>query len=175
MGDYRSTSVISKGKVLLKLTFGKVLALSDVLHVPNIRWNLVSVSLLGKTGVMILFDSDKIVLTKNDAFVGKGYCNQGLFMLNVSDIINNNASSSSAYIVDSYDIWHGRLGHVNFSYMKKMVELSLIPKLSLENHGKCESCVESKTTKKSCKSVERKSDLLSLIQSDSGDIKKYND
>ena len=72
-------------------------------------------------------------------------------MLNVSDIINNNASSSSSsstYIVDSCDIWHGRLGHVNFSYMKKMVKLSLIPKLSLENHGKCESCVESKTTKK---------------------------
>ncbi|RVX03578.1 36.4 kDa proline-rich protein [Vitis vinifera] len=27
-----------------------------------------------KAGVRILFDSDKIVLTKNDAFVGKGYC-----------------------------------------------------------------------------------------------------
>ena len=97
---------------------------------------------------MILFDSNKIVLTKNDAFVGKGYCNQGLFMLNVFYIINNNAFSFFAYIVDSCDIWHGRLGHVNFSYMKKMVELSSIPKLSLENHGKCESYVESKTTKK---------------------------
>ena len=74
MGDSRSTLVIGKGKVLLKLTFGKVLALSDVLHVPNIRWNLMSVSLLGKVGVRILFDSDKIVLTKNDEFVGKGYC-----------------------------------------------------------------------------------------------------
>ena len=52
-----------------------------------------------------------------------------------------------------------------------MVELSLIPKLSLKTHGKCESCVESKTTKKSCKSVERKSNLLSLIHSDLGDLK----
>ena len=31
-----------------------------------------------------MFDSDKIVLTKNDVFVGKSYCNQGLFMLNVA-------------------------------------------------------------------------------------------
>ena len=147
LGDSRSTPIIGKGKVLLKLTSRKVLVLNDVLHVPNIRWNLVSVSLLGKTGVRILFDSNKIVLTKNDAFVGKGYCNQGLFMLNFYDIINNNASSSSTYIVDSCNIWHGRLGYVNFSYIKKRVELSLIPKLSLENHGKCESCVESKTTK----------------------------
>ena len=130
-----------------------------------------SVSLLGKVGVKILFDYDKIVLTKNDAFVGKGYCNHGLFMLNVFYIIINNASSSFAYIVDSCDIWHGRLGYVNFSYMNKMVELSLIPKLSLENHVKCESCVEFKTTKKSCKSIERESDLLSLIHSDLGDLK----
>ena len=172
MGDSRSIPVIGKGKVLIKLTSRKALTLSDVLHVLDICWNLVSLSLLGKARVRILFDYDKIVLTKNDAFVGKGYCNQGLFMLNVYDIINNNASSSSTYIVDSYDIWHGRLGHVNFSYMKKkMVELSLIPKLSLENHGKCESCVESKTTKKFCKSVERESGLLSLIYSDLGDKK----
>ena len=59
--------------------------------------------------------------------------------------------------------------------MKKMVELSLIPKLSLENHGKYESCVKSRTTKKSCKLVERELDLLSLIHSDLGDLKKYND
>ena len=52
-----------------------------------------------------------------------------------------------------------------------MVELSLIPKLSFANHGKCESCVESKTTKKSCKTVERESNLLSLIHSDLGNLK----
>ena len=73
------------------------------------------VSLLGKAGVRILFEYDKIVLTKNDAFVGNGYCNPGLFMLNVYDIINNN-TSSSAYIVDSCDIWHGRLGREPFIY-----------------------------------------------------------
>ena len=138
VGNSRSSPMIGKGKVLLKLTSGKVLALNDVLHVPDICWNLVSVSLLGKARVKIMFKSDKIMLTKNDVLVRKGYCNQGLFMLNVSEILNNKASSSSAYIVVSCDVWHGRLEHVNFSYIKKMVELNLIPKLSLENLGKCE-------------------------------------
>ncbi|KAL6315888.1 hypothetical protein AAG906_013232 [Vitis piasezkii] len=73
MGDSRSTPMIGKGKVFLKLTSRKVLVFSNVLHVLDIRWNLVSVSLVGKIGVRILFDFDKIVLTKNDAFVGKGY------------------------------------------------------------------------------------------------------
>ena len=90
MGDSRSSPVTGKGKVLLKLTSRKVLAYSDVLHVPYICWNLVSMSLLGKARFRIMFDSDKIVLINNDAFVGKGFCNQGLFMLNISKIINNN-------------------------------------------------------------------------------------
>ena len=47
MGGSRSSQVIGKGKVLLKLTSGKVLTLSDVLHVPDIHWNLDSMSLLG--------------------------------------------------------------------------------------------------------------------------------
>ena len=87
MGDSKSSPIISKGKVLLELTSGKVLTLNDVLHMPDIRWNLVSLSLLGKAGVKIMFESDKIMLIKNDAFVGKGYCNQGLFILNVSKIL----------------------------------------------------------------------------------------
>ena len=84
MGNSRSSPMIGKGKVLFKLTSRKVLALSDVLHMPDIRWNLVSAFLFGKIGVRIMFDSEKIVLTKNDAFFGKSYCNQGFFMLNVS-------------------------------------------------------------------------------------------
>ena len=78
MGNSKSTPVIGKGKVLLKLIFGKMLALNDVPHVLDIRWNLVLVFLLGKTTVRILFDFDKIVLTKNDASVGNDYYNQGL-------------------------------------------------------------------------------------------------
>ena len=90
MGDSKSSPTIGKGKVLLKLTSRKVLALSNVLRMPDIHWNLVSVSLLWKVGVMILFDSDKIILIRNDVFVRKGYCNQGFFILNVSKHINKN-------------------------------------------------------------------------------------
>jgi len=102
LGDSRTTSVLGKGKVLLKLTSGKTLALSDVLHVPSIRVNLIFVALLGKVGFKVSFESDKIVMTKNNVLVGKGYCDQGLFVLNVYDIINESGSVSSTYIVDSW-------------------------------------------------------------------------
>jgi len=63
VGDSRTTLVLGKGKVLLKLTSGKTLALSDVLHVPSIRVNLIFVALLGKVEVKVSFESDKIVMT----------------------------------------------------------------------------------------------------------------
>ncbi|KAL5787945.1 hypothetical protein ACOSP7_004894 [Xanthoceras sorbifolium] len=56
LGDSRSTPVIGKGKILLKLTYGKILSLNNVLHVPTIRYNLVSVYLLGKASLKISFE-----------------------------------------------------------------------------------------------------------------------
>ena len=88
LSDSHTAQVLGKGKVMLKLTSGKTLALNDVLHVPNIRANSVSVALLGKVGVKVSFESDKIVMTKNNIFVGKGFCNQGLFVLSISEVIN---------------------------------------------------------------------------------------
>ena len=122
LGDSNTTSVLGKGKVLLKLTSGKTLTLSDVLFVPSIKVNLIYVALLGKVGVKVSFESDKIVMTKNNVFVRKEYCDQGLFVLNILEIISE---SSSAYIVDSYDMWHVRLGHVNSSYVMKLQQLGL--------------------------------------------------
>ena len=100
LGDSHTAQVLGKGKVMLKLTSGKTRALNNVMHVPNIRANLVSVTLLGKVGVKVSFESDKIIMTKDNIFVGKGFCNQGLFMLSITEVMNENASSS-AYLVDS--------------------------------------------------------------------------
>src|ERR1044072_4190668 len=170
LGDSRTAPVHGKGKVLLKLTSGKTLALKDVLHVPTIRSNLISVALLGKVGVKVSFESDKIVMTKDNVFVGKGYCDQGLFVLNVTEIIKGN--TSSAYLTDSFDMWHARLGHVNFGYIQRMQSLGLISGSSKSSDNKCEICVESKLAKKPCPSVTlRESDLLSLIHTDLGDLK----
>ena len=75
LGDSHIAQVLGKGKVMPKLTSGKTLSLNNVLHVPNIRANLVYVALLGKVGVKVLFEYDRIIMTKNNVFVGKGFCN----------------------------------------------------------------------------------------------------
>ena len=94
--DNRSVLVTGKGKVLLKLTSSKTFSLNNVLHVSHFQHNLISEHLLGKTGIKVLFDSGMITLTKNEVFVGKGYYDEGLFVLNVDQVINENGSSSCA-------------------------------------------------------------------------------
>ena len=46
MGNSATAGVCGKGKILLKLTSGKTLALNNVLYVPSMRRNLVSGALL---------------------------------------------------------------------------------------------------------------------------------
>ena len=60
------------------MTSGKTLTLKNVLHVPEIRKNLVSTSLMVKNGFKVVFVSDKVVISKNDMYVGKGYLSDGL-------------------------------------------------------------------------------------------------
>ena len=72
MGNSSSSKVEGQGKVVLKMTSGKELTRNDVLHVPKIRKNLVSGSLLSKKGFKLVFVSDNFILTKNGMYVGKG-------------------------------------------------------------------------------------------------------
>jgi hypothetical protein len=66
-----------------------------VFHIPEIRKNLVSASLLSKKGFKIVFESDKIIVTKSGKFVGKGYSYDDMFKFSINVII------ISAYMVES--------------------------------------------------------------------------
>ncbi|KAL0288885.1 UNVERIFIED_CONTAM: Retrovirus-related Pol polyprotein from transposon TNT 1-94 [Sesamum calycinum] len=72
MGNSTTAGVLGKGKIFLKLTSGKTLALIDVLYVPSLRRNLISGSLLNKAGLKIVLEADKLIITKNGDFVEKG-------------------------------------------------------------------------------------------------------
>ncbi|KAL8132571.1 hypothetical protein AgCh_008162 [Apium graveolens] len=90
------------------------LTLKNVLYVPDIRKNLVSGSLLNKHGFRIIIESDKVILSKSGMFVGKGYLTDGLFKLNVMSVKDDNEmKNSSAYLLESPNLWHARFGHSN--------------------------------------------------------------
>ena len=84
MGNSAVSKIERKEKVILKWTSEKELTLNDVLHVLNIRKNLISGSILSKKGFKMIFESDKFVLTKGGMYVGKGYLVDRLFNANVA-------------------------------------------------------------------------------------------
>jgi hypothetical protein len=71
--------VLGVGTVILKFTLGKTVLLKNMQHVPSIKKNLVSGSLLCRDGYKLVFESNKCILSKYGTFVGKGYDSGGLF------------------------------------------------------------------------------------------------
>ena len=175
MGNGSLARVLGEGQVRLKLTSGNIITLDGVLHVPDIRKNLISASLLVQHGCKVVFKSNKVVITKNDNFIGKCYLYDGLFSLNVMDSDLNKItcysfSTSSIANLECSNTWHGRLGHVNLNTIKRMMSLELIPKSVINLKKRCQVCVQAKQTKKPFKSVERDTSLLQLIHSDTCDL-----
>jgi hypothetical protein len=64
MGNRSAASVLGVGTVELKLTSGKNVHLKNMQHAPTINRNLISVSLLCQDGYKLVFESNKVVLSK---------------------------------------------------------------------------------------------------------------
>ncbi|BBH06862.1 transposable element gene [Prunus dulcis] len=79
LGNDTVAQVRGIGEVELKMTSGKTLTLKDVRHVPEVRRNLISGSSLVKQGYKIVMESNRIVITRNDVFIGKGYTKDEVF------------------------------------------------------------------------------------------------
>ena len=109
---------------------------------------------------------DKYILSKSGMFVGFGYYNKGMFMLNLNKVPDNSSSiyMSSSNVVNS-SLWHARLGHVHYKRMLEMSKDDLIPAVD-ENMEKCTTCMLTKITRQPFKSITRKSVILELIHSD---------
>ena len=148
MGNSSTSKVEGVRNIALKMTSGKTVTLINVLHVPDVRKNLVSGSLLSKNGFKLVFVSDKFVLSKNEMCVGKGYLSDGLFELNVMTVVTKDDLNkvTSYYVLESSNIWHARLGHVNYKSIKKLMNMGLLPKFDCPSE-KCQVCVESKFSK----------------------------
>ncbi|GKE54130.1 hypothetical protein Tco_1489286, partial [Tanacetum coccineum] len=129
MGDEYFAPVHGKGSVALEFSSGKTVTLFNVLYVPKLCKNLVSGRVLNKCRYKQIYESDKYILSKCGVFVGFGYYNNGMFMLNLNKVPDDSDSvymSSSSIIVNT-SIWNARLGHVHYKRMLEISKDDLIP------------------------------------------------
>ena len=144
---------------------GKELTLTNVLYALEIRKNLVFSSVLNSRFV---FESDKFVLSKSGMYLRKWFMSDGMWKLNVMTIIKSymNKASTFAYILKSSNLWHGRLRHVNYDTLHRLINLNHISTFQIDSKHKYETCVETKLTRSSFQSVKRHTEPLDLIHSD---------
>jgi hypothetical protein len=71
MGNSAHACVLGSSTVTLKFISRKTIQLKNVQHVPTIKKNLVSRSLLCRDDFKLVFESNKCIISKFGTFVGK--------------------------------------------------------------------------------------------------------
>jgi hypothetical protein len=105
--------------------------------------NRVFANFLCKKGFKVVLKSDKIILSKNELFMGKGYSCYGMFKLD----FNNNINFFVYMIELSSSLWHDHLAHVSFRLLKYMANHNLIS-YKIKDKRTCEICIQAKMTRK---------------------------
>lgn len=128
--------VVGKGTVEIDFTPEKMLTLTNVLYVHEIRKKkLVFIDLLCKKGFRVAFESNNVIMSKSGVFVGKGCSSDETYQLSI------NIKLYLQLILLNLFIYGYRLAHLNFRYLKNMKKLNLINFNG--DIAKCEICAKS--------------------------------
>ncbi|KAK9714501.1 hypothetical protein RND81_06G099300 [Saponaria officinalis] len=174
VGDGKSVEVDAIGTFRLLLRTGFYLDLEDTFVVPSFRRNLISVSLLDKSGYSCLFENKRFILSLNSNIVGTGsLCGfDNLYML------DNIASYSENLHVETRgtkrkfnkenlaSLWHKRLGHVSKERIQRLVSNGILDSVDFTDFDVCVSCIKGKQTKVKRLGANRATDVLELIHTD---------
>ena len=152
LGD--STVILAHGEGKVKLptvnrTREIVLDLHQVLFVPKLTKNLLSVPAMASMGAEIYFDKDKCLVRKNSQeFVIGSLLRDKLYIVNSAEY----AQVSTANNAPPPALWHLRLGHLNYTYMNQLMKKEMVDGLNYDvdtqSQKECEACVLGKMQKK---------------------------
>lgn len=160
MGDNSKVKVDMIEMIKLKLATRYELELQDVLYVPLIRRNLLSISLLDKQGYEFCFGNRQVKLYYRDNIVGFRTLYGNLYKFDLFSIYLN--SSFNAIVAPSFSttskcvriddksciLWHKRLRHISRQRMEKLIKDVILPNLNLSNLSTCLKCMKGKLTSK---------------------------
>ena len=146
VGDGRVLKVVGCGKVhlLMRLPGDKVkkCVLHDVLHVPDLSCNLVSVSKASGKGKVAEFDEFGCLLKKSDGTVVAVASRCGsLYCLDCQPLEQANVVGLNE------DLWHRRYGHLGSDGLRQLAVEQLVDGFKFDRKKEisfCEACTEGK-------------------------------
>ena len=151
LGDGHIAKVIGKGAVLLKTAIGQSkiqrYELKDVLFVPELSYNLLSVSEISKAGRIITFASSECVVPdSNQRIIATASLIGSLYQLNVID----GKETVSAVVTESNEVlWHRRYGHFGFKTLEILAANQMVDGIDYHKYHDgefCEPCIDVKIT-----------------------------
>ena len=178
LGDNSTQNAIGYGSVLLQLSTGQKLLINDILFVPGLAKNLVSVTQITSTGnTIIIFTHDYCIIKTKSPITNKSWTHKiskegSLFSLGIGiEISNTNYLVTTTNKFDNDTLlWHYRLGHLNIRAIHNMTTNNLVNGLPpiKSNLSLCENCVFGKHPKTSypTEPVTRATELLALVHTD---------
>ncbi|MCO5565008.1 hypothetical protein L7F22_018678 [Adiantum nelumboides] len=136
------------GKILITISDGSDLCLPDVLYVPGIKKNLLSVSSLAKNGLRVIFEDDRCIVRDREngySLVTTGTLENGLFVLDrYEKQIQACIAETKTQAMQDAELWHARFGHVGYGSLMTLQRHNMVHDLSLLEmppRHVCEGCV----------------------------------
>jgi hypothetical protein len=140
MGDDTPIAIAGEGRV--ELPNG---SFENVLHVPNIYINLLSVYQITQTGKRVEFTSYSVtVLDMHDSsIIAVGEVDHKSRLYKFTKFIDYDSSLLLTHDNESIRVWHERFGHLNFRYMQRLSKQGMVKVLPYIHfsEGVCEGCI----------------------------------
>ncbi|CAI7822378.1 unnamed protein product [Closterium sp. NIES-53] len=175
-GNDKSLPVVGVGSTRLIVDGGPV-DITNVLHVPGLKVNLLSVTQLTKKGVKVTIDDAKMNLFWKGKQFAQGVLNGELYQLKMHPgAASSNVAQGSK---ETLKAWHNRLAHANYDSVKELANKGLAKGVDVvagdDETGVCAACVEGKMARKpfGSRTSPLAKDPLALVHMDSkGDAAK---
>ncbi|CAI7869366.1 unnamed protein product [Closterium sp. NIES-53] len=148
-GNNKSLLVVGVGSTRLIVDGGPV-DITNVLHVPGMKVNLLSVTQLAKKDVKLTIDGANMKLFWKGKQFAQGVLNGELYQLKTHPgaASSNVAQGSKATL----KAWHNRLVHANYDSVKELANKGLAKGVDVvegdDETGVCAACVEGKMARK---------------------------
>jgi hypothetical protein len=147
--------VVGKGKVFIQLPDREIKCIDNVLYVPSVHRNLLSVGCIANQSYTLEFVKSTCIIwdmhTRQIFAKAEKLGNRGLYQLKAQSIINTVICSLEQHkTVKTALLWHRRLSHLNFDSLHKLFTertVKGLPKLS-QIHYICDICQSRKQTRK---------------------------
>lgn len=122
LGDDVRYAVKGEGTIMFQLELGGFFEAQDVLYVPGLKKNLLSVSVMENRGFDIMFKKGQVLIhperASPDTAVSIGVREGNLYRLRGKPV--------QALVHDSdnlCELWHGRMGHLHYRALSILAEI----------------------------------------------------